>query len=84
METVVKKATTYSQTMFDLATNKASNLGLSFHEYLKHLIAKDISSDTKVSYVSNEIAKEVALSLKEHADNKYTVLNPRDISGLSK
>ena len=71
----IKKTTTYTQVMYQKADTKAKNLGLTFHEYIKHLIANSIAKDKKlVEYTDDKLAKEILDAKKEHKNGKYDAI----------
>ena len=73
----IKKTTTYTEAMYQKAKAKADYLGLTFHEYLKHLVAQDIQNlDIPIYKVDDETAKDVLKSYQEHKEGKYETIDP--------
>ena len=73
----IKKTTTYTVAMYDKARIKAEYLGLTFHEYLKHLVANDIQKlDIPVYRVDGETAKDILKSYQEYKEGKYKTVDP--------
>ena len=73
----IKKTTTYTVAMYDKARAKAEYLGLTFHEYLKHLVANDIQKlDVPVYRIDDETAKDILKSYREYKEGKYKTVDP--------
>ena len=67
----IKKTTTYTATMYQKARLAADYLGLTFHEYLKHLIAQDIRNLNIPSYkLDDEAARDVLKSYREYEEGQ--------------
>jgi len=72
----IKKTTTYTMAMYGKARVKAEYLGLTFHEYLKHLVANDIQKlDIPVYRVDDETAKDILKSYQEYKEGKYKTID---------
>jgi type 1 glutamine amidotransferase len=73
----IKKTTTYTMAMYNKARAKAEYLGLTFHEYLKHLVANDIQKlDIPVYRIDDETAKDILKSYQEYKEGKYKTVDP--------
>ena len=73
----IKKTTTYTETMYQKAKVAADYLGLTFHEYLKHLIAQDIQNLNIPTYrLDDETARDVLQSYREHEEGKFKTIDP--------
>jgi hypothetical protein len=73
----IKKTTTYTIAMYNKARVKAEYLGLTFHEYLKHLVANDIQKlDIPVYRIDDETAKDILKSYQEYKEGKYKKVDP--------
>jgi len=73
----IKKTTTYTATMYQKAKVSADYLGLTFHEYIKHLIAQDIQNFDVPSYrLDDETARDVLRSYREYEEGKFKTIDP--------
>lgn len=65
--------------MYNKAKRRADYLGITFHEYIKHLIAQDITmTQVPVVEVGDDVAEEVLKARKEYAEGKFARFDPRD------
>lgn len=71
----IQKLVTYSPKLFELATQRAQELGLSFNEYQRYVMAKDID-ERSIPMVDEETEKRIEESLKDYAEGRYITVDP--------
>jgi hypothetical protein len=79
----IRKTTTYTSVMYKRAKKKADRLGLTFHEYLKHLIASDISGEY-IEQASPGLEKEIGKALEDVKAGRVYPLDPFDKNSMDK
>lgn len=80
----IKKTTTYTKTMYEMAKDIAKSLGLTFHEYIRHLIALNIQMQkVPVERMDDATAKEIVQGMKDFKEGKYVTLrSEKDVEKL--
>lgn len=74
---------TFSNILLKNAMNKAKKLGVSFPEYVRHLIIND--TELEVDILTEEEEKRVAVALKDYENGLYdTAKSDEEIEGLFK
>ncbi len=63
------KQITFSNILLKNAMNKAKKLGVSFPEYIRHLIIND--TELEVDILTEEEEKRVAVALKDYENGLY-------------
>lgn len=79
----IQKLVTYSPKLFALATQRAQELGLSFNEYQRYVMAKDID-ERSIPMVDEETEKRIEESLRDYAEGRYVTIDPSDDKALNK
>lgn len=65
------KQITFSNILLKNAMNKAKKLGVSFPEYVRHLIIKD--TELEVDILTQEEEKRVSVALKDFKNGLYDI-----------
>lgn len=81
----VQKLITFSPKLYLLANKRAKNLGLSFPEYIRHLLATIVEKEAEYfPMVDEETEKRIGKSLKALENGEYIEVNPSDTDALKK
>lgn len=72
----ISKLITFSPTLYKLSRQRAEALGISFQEYIRHLLVNDTKDGLEL--VSSDEEAQVAQSTKDFEAGKYTRLNMND------
>lgn len=67
------KQITFSKNLIKKAETRALEVGLTFNEYVRHLVVNDI--EQAIELLTEESERAVAQSLNDLSEGKYTVLN---------
>lgn len=78
----IQKLVTYSPKLFELATQRAQELGLSFNEYQRYVMAKDID-ERAIPMVDEETEKRIGESLKAYNRGEYVTIDPSNEKALN-
>ena len=81
----LQKLVTVSPRLYQLGKQRADGLGLTFPEYLRHLLVTAIENETQnIPMVDQATEKRIGQSLKEYKAGKYTSINPNDEDALDR
>lgn len=76
--TRVQKLVTFSPQLYANAQSRASQLGVPFAEYLRHLIMKDVEDEAPVEMVDAETEKQIGESLAAYERGEYYTLTTKE------
>lgn len=81
----IQKLITVSPQLYHLANLQAMRLGLSFPEYVRHLLANAVErKEEYIPMVDEETEKRIGESLKDIEKGNYIVVEPGDKKALEK
>lgn len=80
----VQKLVTFSPQLYHNAEMKSKQLGVTFAEYVRHLIINDVEEDTNLPMVDEETNKRIGQSLKALKEGKFSVIDPSKEEELNK
>ena len=81
MAKTVKKQLVFSEELLTKGESRARKYGISFGEYLRYLILRDVEKDMERGnrdYVSNEIEESIGIALKDVRRGEYGVLDSQE------
>ena len=65
--------------LIEQVDKKRKKMGIGFPEYIRHLVLNDIQ-DSKEDYITSQEERNIAKSMKEFSEGRYTVLrNSKEI-----
>lgn len=79
----IQKLITYSPRLYELALARAKELGLSFNEYQRYVMTKDID-ERAILMVDEETEKRIGERLKDVERGDYITVDPRVPGELEK
>lgn len=80
----VQKLITFSPQLYQVVMAKAKQVGLSFGEYIRHLVVVDVKEDIgHLPMVDAQTNEYIGQSLKDIAEGRYVDINPSDEQALN-
>lgn len=74
----VKKQMTFPAKLVELTERKANKIGFTFHDYVRMLLAVDVSSNTQsVEMVDEETEYEIGLAVDSYNKGKYMLIQDK-------
>lgn len=75
----VQKIITFSPTLYQYGLKMANRKGVSFQDYMRHLLLKDIDEKDEPLYmVDEETEKGIGQSLKDYEEGHYVTAHTRE------
>lgn len=77
----IKKQLVFSKELLNKGERRAKKFGISFGEYLRYLVIKDIALDIdseELENVSEEIEESIGIALTEIKQGRYGVLDSEE------
>ena len=71
------KQITFSVGLLELAEKKAEKFGITFPEFVRHVIINNVADDLPVEYLDEKTSKEVGEALEEYKQGKGTKLKSK-------
>jgi hypothetical protein len=65
----------FPEELIEHIERKRSKIGIGFPEYIRHLVLNDIEQEPPLT---DQEERNIAMSLKDFADGKYTVLKTKE------
>jgi hypothetical protein len=78
----IKKLVSMNIVLYERINKKANNIGVSFQDYLKHLLIIDAENPYSIEYASPELAKRIKASLDDYKNGNFVEFDPFDENQL--
>ncbi len=84
MSATIQKLVTFTPQLYSNAEAKAKQLGVSFAEYIRHLIINDVEEDvTTFPMVDADTNRRIGESLQAYKEGRYSEVDPTNDDQLN-